>query len=187
MVEFHQETLYYSGMKVELIPIEELSLDPSNVREHDERNGKAIVASLKRFKQQKPIVVDKDNVIRAGNGTYQAMCQLGYKEVACVRTRLEDAEAIAYAIADNRTAELANWDTGALAAILDQLEPDQLEATGFDESEISKLIGDMEDDIENSVDFNQEYLVLVTCSGEIQQNEVFSLCQKNDYEAKILS
>lgn len=174
-------------MQIEKVPIEELSLDPSNVRQHDEKNGKAIMASIKRFGQQKPIVIDKDNVIRAGNGTFQAMCQLNYKEVCCVRTKLKDAEAVAYAIADNRTAELANWDNEALAAILDQLAPDQLEATGFNEDEIGKLIGDMEDNIEDLVDFNQEFLVLVTCSGEAQQNEVFTLCQERDYEAKILS
>ena len=174
-------------MKVKAYPVEELSLDPSNVRQHDEKNGKAIMASLKRFGQQKPIVIDKDNVIRAGNGTYEAACRLGWATIEAVQTDLVAAEAVAYAIADNRTAELANWDNESLALILDQLEPDQLEATGFDEAEIAKLIGAMEDSVDDLINFNQEYLVLVTCSGEGQQNEVFTLCQENEYEAKILS
>ncbi|MGA1718738.1 MAG: ParB N-terminal domain-containing protein, partial [Aquiluna sp.] len=45
-------------MNIEEIPIAELDLDPANVRQHDEKNLAAIKSSLKRFGQQKPIVVD---------------------------------------------------------------------------------------------------------------------------------
>lgn len=138
-------------MKVETVKIDSLTFDPANVRKHDEKNLAAIKASLNRFGQQKPIVVDANGVVRAGNGTLAAAKALGWKEIRIVRSSLAGSEATAYAIADNRTAELAEWDDDALAQTLAalQIEDDALaEATGFDLSEIEKLTApnDVEED-----------------------------------------
>ena len=54
-------------MQIKKIAIEKLSNDPANARKHDDRNIEAIVGSLRRFGQQKPIVVDVTGVVRAGN------------------------------------------------------------------------------------------------------------------------
>ena len=59
-------------MNVQSRKIADLSEDPANARTHSERNIDAIVASLRRFGQQKPIVVDSNGVVRAGNGTLVA-------------------------------------------------------------------------------------------------------------------
>lgn len=129
-------------MNVETVKIDSLTFDPANVRKHDEKNLAAIKASLNRFGQQKPIVVDANGVVRAGNGTLAAAKALGWKEIRIVRSSLAGSEATAYAIADNRSAELAEWDEDALAQTLAalQIEDDALaEATGFDLSEIEKL------------------------------------------------
>ena len=129
-------------MKTERVPIDSVSLDPANVRRHGERNLATIKASLSRFGQQKPIVVDGDGIVRAGNGTWTAAKALGWKEITVVRTALKGAEATAYAIADNRTAELAEWDDDALAQTLAalQIEDEALALdTGFDAKEIEAL------------------------------------------------
>jgi DNA modification methylase len=107
----------------------------------------AIVASLRRFGQQKPIVVDCSGVVRAGNGTLEAAKQLGWETIECVETPLKGSEATAYAIADNRTAELAEWDDAILAATLNGLVVDDaelLQAVGFDEAELMKLLQEAE-------------------------------------------
>jgi DNA modification methylase len=129
-------------MKTEIVSIDSLQFDPANVRKHGEKNLATIKASLSRFGQQKPIVVDANGVVRAGNGTLAAMKALGWKEVAIVRSPLAGAEATAYAIADNRTAELAEWDEDALAQTLAalQIEDEDLAiASGFDLKEIEAL------------------------------------------------
>jgi len=87
-------------MKIETVSIDSLSLDPANARLHSPRNLEAIKSSLRRFGQQKPIVVGANNVVRAGNGTLQAAKALGWKEIKIVRTKLVDSEASAFAIAD---------------------------------------------------------------------------------------
>jgi ParB-like chromosome segregation protein Spo0J len=75
-------------MKIETTKISELSLDPSNVRKHSRRNLDAIKASLRKFGQQKPIVVDATGVVLAGNGTLTAARELGWSVIQIVRTRL---------------------------------------------------------------------------------------------------
>jgi DNA modification methylase len=102
--------------------VNDLLSDPSNVRKHDSKNIKAITKSLKRFGQQKPIVVDKDGVVRAGNGTLEAAKNLGWSEIDVVISDLNKKDLKAFAIADNRTAELAAWDDEALAIQLKEMD-----------------------------------------------------------------
>jgi len=141
-------------MRAETVSIDSLSFDPANVRKHGERNLATIKASLLRFGQQKPIVVDANGVVRAGNGTLAAAKALGWKEIAVVRSALAGSEATAYAIADNRTAELAEWDEDALAETLSALQCEDealLDAAGFDSAELSRMIDGMADVTEDEV------------------------------------
>jgi DNA modification methylase len=93
------------------VPIERLREDPANARAHDERNVQAIARSLERFGQQKPIVAMRDGRVIAGNGTLRAARSLGWTRLAVAFFDSEDeAQARAYGLADNRSAELAGWD-----------------------------------------------------------------------------
>jgi len=130
-------------MKTERVKTADISHDPGNTRTHDARNIESIAASLRRFGQQKPIVVNADGVVIAGNGTLAAARKLGWSEVAVVRTGLDGVDAAAYAIADNRTAELAAWDDDALAKTLAALQNDESIdelVTGFSEQEIDTML-----------------------------------------------
>lgn len=130
-------------MRIKLMKISELHMDPANVRSHDTKNLDAIAASLTRFGQQKPIVVSPAGVVLAGNGTLSAAKRLGWSSIRVVKTSLENAEATAYAIADNRTGELAGWDDDALAAQLSALQIEDetlLEAMGFTDEELTALV-----------------------------------------------
>ena len=121
-------------MNTEIVSISTLVFDPANARKHDEKNLEAIKGSLARFKQQKPIVVSKDNVVIAGNGTLAAAKALGWTEIEIKRSHLTGAEATAYALADNRSAELAAWDEDILGKTLQALREDgfPIADIGFD-------------------------------------------------------
>jgi hypothetical protein len=131
-------------MNIESTQLSDLQLDPANVRKHDGANIDAIKASLTKFGQQKPIVVNEDGIVIAGNGTLRAAQALGWTHIDTVTTPLQGSDATAYAIADNRTAELAQWDDPALAETLAALQNeegfDHL-AAGFTDAEIEALIG----------------------------------------------
>jgi hypothetical protein len=89
---------------------------------------------------------------------------LGWKRIAVVQTELTGAEARAFAIADNRTAELAEWHDEGLAAALDGLDDDLKLAAGFNGAEARKLQrdldraagreGDPDDDLKLAAGFN---------------------------------
>lgn len=136
-------------MKVESVPIDSIHLDPANVRRHPEKNLAAIKASLARFGQQKPIIVDGDGIVRAGNGTLEAARALGWDKIAVVRTPLKGSEATAYAIADNRTAELAEWDDVGLAEQLRALQSEDIDLTavGFEAGEVDAMLERMAGEI----------------------------------------
>jgi ParB-like chromosome segregation protein Spo0J len=105
-------------MAVEVIAVADLHIDPGNVRRHPARSITDIKASLARFGQQKPVVIDANNVVRAGNGTLEAARELGWPTLRCVRTGLSGTDATAYSIADNKVALSAEWDDDALAKTL---------------------------------------------------------------------
>lgn len=124
------------------VPMSSLRPDARNVRTHDERSVEAIVRSLREFGQQKPIVALADGTVIAGNGTLEAARRLGWTSIAVVRFD-DEAKARAYAIADNRTAELSAWDERALADALQELGADfPLDALGFAEHDVSRMLAD---------------------------------------------
>lgn len=119
------------SVSIEEVSIDSIAKDPANVRKHSQRNIDAIKASLSRFGQQKPIVIDADGKVLAGNGTLQAAIELGWASIQVSRSRLQGEDATAFAIADNRSAELAEWDYEALTQVFEELQ-----GNGFDLKDI---------------------------------------------------
>lgn len=121
-------------MQIERVDVAVLKTDPSNVRLHAEESIEAISSSLRKWGQQKPIVVDGNGCVVSGNGTLEAARKLGWSQIDIVRTQLTGKDAVAFAIADNRTAELSEWDWHALQVAIAELgemeiDPDDI---GFD-------------------------------------------------------
>lgn len=160
-------------MKIETKKIADLTFDPLNARTHDQKNLAAIAGSLELFGQRKPIVIDKNNVIVAGNGTVQAAKLLSWTTIDCVRVPEDwtDDQIMAFALADNRTAELAKWDEEQLAATLLTLDEADFPIAkfGFDKKEDGKT----EDDYEN-FDLDEQYEVVIECDNEAQQQELLT-------------
>jgi site-specific DNA-methyltransferase (adenine-specific) len=126
-------------MKIETLQIKDLTPDPANARQHDEKNLKAIQGSLNQFGQRKPIVITEAGIIVAGNGTVEAAKRLGWTKIDAVRVPGDwtPEQTKAFALADNRTAELASWSPEVLASQLVELEAAgfQIEEFGFEVQE----------------------------------------------------
>jgi DNA modification methylase len=120
-------------MKLENLRIADLTPDPQNARQHDDKNLKAIMGSLKEFGQRKPIVITEAGVIVAGNGTVEAAKRLGWLDIEVVKVPNDwtPDKVKAFAIADNRTAELANWNQEVLTSQLLELEAEGWELAEF--------------------------------------------------------
>lgn len=127
------------------VPIDGLNFDPANARKHGDKNLAAIKSSLAKFGQRKPIVVQREGmIVRAGNGTLAAAKALGWKEIAAVIIDDDNATASQFAIADNRAAELAEWDNETLALLLDGWDKETQEAVGFDKADIDAVLADLD-------------------------------------------
>jgi site-specific DNA-methyltransferase (adenine-specific) len=129
-------------MKIETLQIKDLTPDPQNARQHDDKNLKAIQGSLKEFGQRKPIVITEAGVIVAGNGTVEAAKRLGWLKIDAVRVPGDwtPEQTKAFALADNRTAELAAWSPEVLASQLVELEAAgfEIEEFGFEKIEVAE-------------------------------------------------
>ena len=121
-------------MKIERVMVDSLMFDPSNARTHSPRNIKTIHPSLAQSVQHKPLVLHHANIVLAGNGTLQAAKNLNWKHISIYRTELSGPEAMAFALADNKTAELAEWDDEILNSHLEGFinEGWDMEEFGFD-------------------------------------------------------
>ncbi len=116
-------------------PVDELIPLPDNPRHGDIG---AISESLKRFGQLKPIVVDGEGLIIAGNHTYLAAVSLGWKKVAAVNPEhLDGGELAAFALADNRLSDLADYDEAMLMEQLSALR--DLTGTGYSGDDLDEL------------------------------------------------
>jgi site-specific DNA-methyltransferase (adenine-specific) len=129
------------GLQPLAVAIDELELLPGNPRKGD---VDAVAASLDRFGQRKPIVARRgDRTVIAGNHTLQAARRLGWSEIAVVWVDDDDAHAKAFALADNRTAELGGYDEDALLALIEEVhkaDAELLEITGWAEQDMHDLI-----------------------------------------------
>jgi DNA modification methylase len=121
-----------------------INFDPDNSRLHSEENIEAIMKSLAEFGQDQPLVVQKQGmIVRKGNGRLEAALRLGWKWIAAFVVDEDDVRAIARAIADNRTAEMATWDEAKLSALLKSIreaESIDLDVTGFSQADIEQLL-----------------------------------------------
>jgi DNA modification methylase len=132
-------------LAVEFRSIESLTTNKHNARTHSREQIGKIAESIKAFGFVSPILIDANGKIIAGHGRLEAAKRLGLtKAPVAVLDWMTDAQRRAYAIADNRLAELAGWDRGLLKIELSELSlacPElDLTITGFVTPEIDQII-----------------------------------------------
>jgi len=129
-------------MNVELRPRAEIKPYEKNPRVNDAAVD-AVAESIRRFGFRQPIVVDGDGVIVCGHTRWKAAQKLGLDKVPVHVARDLTAEQIrAYRIADNKTAELAEWNLELLPIELAELQSAGIDWSllGFDQDELAKLL-----------------------------------------------
>ena len=130
-------------MQIELRRLVELKPYPGNPRVNDSA-VEAVAASLKEFGFRQPLVVDAEDVLVCGHTRWKAAKKLGLESVPVhVARDLSPEQIRAYRIADNRTAENAEWDYDLLPIeLLGLQEADyDLGLLGFDPDELARLMG----------------------------------------------
>jgi DNA modification methylase len=100
-----------------------LTPNPRNARTHSDKQIRQLAANIRRFGFLVPLIVESEtNIILAGHARWQAAPLAGLDEVPCIRAKfLSEQEQRAFALADNRLAELSDWNTELLQEELESL------------------------------------------------------------------
>ena len=127
--------------------ITSLQSDHKNARRRTDRSSDLIKESLQRYGAARSIVIDEDNRILAGNGTIEGAKAAGIKNVRIIetdgdeiiavkRTGLTEDQKVGLALADNRTADLSEWDQ----EMLHQLSEEHDLTPWFNQDDLDELL-----------------------------------------------
>lgn len=125
------------------VPVADLHEHPDNPRQGDVG---AIIQSIERNGVYQPIVVQRSTgTVIAGNHRLKAIRALGIETAQAILLDVDDAQAKAILVADNRTSDLATYDDHALADLLTDLAQSDLglEGTGYDGDDLDRLLADL--------------------------------------------
>ena len=127
--------------------ITSLKSDHKNARRRTDRSSDLIKESLQRYGAARSIVIDEDNRILAGNGTIDGAKAAGIKNVRIIETDgdeiiavkrigLSEEQKVGLALADNRTADLSEWDQ----EMLHQLSEEHDISPWFDQDDLNEIL-----------------------------------------------
>lgn len=132
-------------MEIITMKLADLIKPEKNVRIHTEQQIKEFQRSVKMFGQIRPIVVDENNIILAGNGLYETLLAMGKKTADVYRyDNLTENQKKKLMIADNKIFSLGIENLDTLNSFLEDLQGD-LDIPGFDEEILKQMVSEAED------------------------------------------
>ena len=132
-------------MEITTMKLADLVKPEKNVRIHTEQQLKEFQRSVKMFGQIRPIVVDENNIILAGNGLYDTLIAMGKKTADVYRyDNLTENQKKKLMIADNKIFSLGIENLETLNSFLEELQGD-LDIPGFDEEILKQMVSEAED------------------------------------------
>ena len=181
-----------------------------NPKEHDIEE---IIRSFQRFGFTNPLIIDSNtNKLVAGHGRLQALKYLkareqqapdGIKEnnndwlvPTIKRAFLNENEAMAYIIADNKLTEIGNWDNNKLSDMVNELLENDVNLTDgigiYNLNEFIDELNQLETTAKETVETNPEayeaqFLVVVVAQNEKEQENLFVELTERGHECRILS
>ena len=132
-------------MKITKMKIDSLKIPERNVRIHTEKQIEEFVRSINMFGQIRPVVVDEDNRVLAGNGLIAALKKAGIDEADVYKiSDLSENQKKKLMIADNKIFNLGIENLDTLTDFLHELGND-LDVPGYDEEILKTMVAQAED------------------------------------------
>lgn len=102
----------------------------------------AVAESIRSFGFNVPILCDQNLTIIAGHTRWKAAKKIGMEKVPVIVVEMTDTQRRAFAIADNKTAEIADWDFPKLREVLEELRSEDMDikSLGFSDEEMKELL-----------------------------------------------
>jgi ParB-like chromosome segregation protein Spo0J len=133
-------------MEIRQVATDELKPWDKNPRINDSAVD-AVAKSIQTFGFNVPILYDQHMMIVAGHVRWKAAKKLGLTAVPGIQLSLTRAQREAFAVADNKTADIADWDYDVLGEILKGLPEEEIDmdSLGFNEAELDAILKPVED------------------------------------------
>ncbi len=129
-------------MKTVTKRLADLKRPERNVRLHTDKQLAEFRRSVEMFGQIRPIVLDENDVIMAGNGLYETLLSMGRTEADCYVVKgLTENEKKKLMLADNRIFDLGVDDMKVFDEFIAELG-DDLDVPGFDDELLRSLVAD---------------------------------------------
>ena len=162
-------------MEVITMKLADLVKPEKNVRIHTEQQLKEFQRSVTMFGQIRPIVVDENNVILAGNGLYDTLVAMG-KDTADVYRydNLTENQKKKLMIADNKIFSLGIENLETLNSFLEDLQGD-LDIPGFDEEILKQMVSEAEDITDKLSEYgtlDEEEIRSIKENGEKKEQQI---------------
>lgn len=155
-------------MKQLTMKLKDLVRPERNIRIHTEKQLEEFERSVRMFGQIRPIVVDENNVILAGNGLYETLLRMNREDALVYKYEdLTEAQKKKLMIADNKIFSLGIENLDTLNELLEELDGD-LDIPGFDEEILKQMVADA-DEITEKI---SEY-------GTLDEDEVCKIKEAN--------
>ena len=146
-------------LQVEYVPITEIKPYRRNAKLHPQEQIEQIKNSMKEFGNIDPIGVWHDEIVE-GHGRYEALKQMGAKEIPIIRLDdLTDEQRKAYALVHNKLTMNSDFDIELLDMELAEIETIDMGLLGFEDNEEEES----DNDIGISEGFNEGYNVIIQC------------------------
>lgn len=121
-----------------------------NVRKHPPKQIEEMIRSIEMFGQIRPVIVDENNVILAGNGLVESLREMGKQKANVLQMKdLSEKDKKKLMIADNRIYSLGFDDTESIFELLDEIN--DFDVPGYDEDVLQELLAD-DDDVEDMIE-----------------------------------
>ena len=175
-------------LQIEYVPVGKLKPFKGNPRKHPDEAVDKLVKSIEAFGWTNPILLDADGIILAGHARLKAAIKAGVKSIPVIRLPLSGNDAKMYVIADNKTAELTEWDWPALGDLFQDLDTGDLnlELSGFDMAEIGGLMGGLDEKEIKEVEINAVWQVVCEVESENEQRELYERLTKEGLKCRLL-
>ena len=156
-------------MKQLTMKLKDLVRPERNIRIHTEKQLEEFERSVRMFGQNRPIVVDENNTILAGNGLYETLLRMNREDALVYKYEdLTEAQKKKLMIADNKIFSLGIENLDTLNEFLEELSGD-LDIPGFDEEILKQMVADADEITEKIAEY-----------GTLDEDEVQKIKEANE-------
>ena len=179
-------------LKIEYLPIKELTAYVGNAKEHTREQIDQIKESIEQFSFNDPIgVYGPNNIIVEGHGRMIAAQELGIEEVPVIRLdHMSDAERRAYTLVHNKLTMNTDFDVEMLNDELAELLNDDdfnvdMADFGFEDVFGNADEGSEEETIQDKAKVTNGISIVIECESEEEAQETFEKLQSEGYKCRV--